>query len=281
MTQRIRLRFLADVNPPTPAFDRVPGNQLITFMPLETVWADSRLDLTRTRSRDDVSSGYVRFQQGDILSPKVTPTFQAGRSAYIQSLPTRVGAASTEVHVIRPNFAVADGRYIRYGLMSKGFLDGGVSQFQGMAGLQRVPDSYLRDIVLVPDLVEQRRIADFLDDQVARIGSATRLRASSADAAWDLYRATVDEAISSFGATIPLKYLAAIPIVNGLGLSGSFTDDSWPRYIRTTDIGGPRRLREDVFASQPREVARRAIVQRGDILMTAAGAHDRQKLPHN
>jgi type I restriction enzyme S subunit len=70
----------------------------------------------------------------------------------------------------------------------------------------------------------------------------------------------------------PLKYLSDIPITNGLGLSGAFDEPSWPRYIRTTDIADERSLRADVFAAQPPEVARAAMVDRGDVLMTAAGA---------
>ena len=71
---------------------------------------------------------------------------------------------------------------------------------------------------------------------------------------------------------IRLKYLAAAPISNGLGLSGAFDEPGWPRYIRTTDIKNERTLRDDVFASQPPAVAAAAPVQSRDILMTAAGA---------
>lgn len=69
-----------------------------------------------------------------------------------------------------------------------------------------------------------------------------------------------------------LKYLAALPITNGVGEAAEFDDPTWPRYIRTTDIGGPRHLRDDTFASLPPEVARRAPVARGDLLMSAAGS---------
>lgn len=69
-----------------------------------------------------------------------------------------------------------------------------------------------------------------------------------------------------------LKQLAAIPITNGLGEAGSYDDRSWPRYIRTTDIKGPRSLREDTFASLPPAVAAQARLRPGDIVMTAAGA---------
>jgi type I restriction enzyme S subunit len=69
-----------------------------------------------------------------------------------------------------------------------------------------------------------------------------------------------------------LKYLAAVPITNGIGEPGAFDNPEWPRYVRTTDIAGPRSLRSDVFASLPPETAARALLERGDIVMTAAGA---------
>lgn len=69
-----------------------------------------------------------------------------------------------------------------------------------------------------------------------------------------------------------LKFLAGAPIENGLGEAGAFDDPDWPRYVRTTDIAGPRSLRNDVFVSLPPEVAAKATLRRGDLLMTAAGA---------
>lgn len=69
-----------------------------------------------------------------------------------------------------------------------------------------------------------------------------------------------------------LKFLAEIPIRNGLGEAGGQDEPTWPRYIRTTDIAGPRSLRDDVFASLPPDVAAAAMLRRGDIVMTAAGA---------
>ncbi|GAA3669994.1 type I restriction enzyme S subunit [Yimella lutea] len=71
---------------------------------------------------------------------------------------------------------------------------------------------------------------------------------------------------------ISLRHLSSIPITNGLGLSGEHDEPEWPRYIRTTDIAGPRELRTDTFASQPPDVAAKAMLMAGDLLMTAAGA---------
>lgn len=177
MKSMIRIRYLAQVNPSTPVFDKIPADELITFMPLETVWADARCDKQRSRPKSEISTGYVRFQAGDILSPKVTPTFQAGRSALITDIPHAAGAASTEVHVLRVTPSVADPRYVRYGLLSKPFLDEGVGRFQGVAGLQRVPEEFVRDFELASHPVkEQRRIADFLDEQIALIDNIIAAR---------------------------------------------------------------------------------------------------------
>lgn len=168
--KQIRLRYLAEVNPPTPQFDRLRGADEVCFLPLEAVWSDARLDLSRRRPWQDVSTGYVRFAEGDILSPKVTPTFQAGRSAIVSRIPGGAGAATTEVHVLRARPGLADPRYVRYALLTKRFLEEGMSRFQGVAGLQRVPDDFLRDFQVTDrPFEEQRRIADFLDDQTSRI----------------------------------------------------------------------------------------------------------------
>ena len=43
-------------------------------------WPGTRLDGTRTRPKEEVVSGYTRFREGDVLVPKITPTFEADRS---------------------------------------------------------------------------------------------------------------------------------------------------------------------------------------------------------
>ncbi|WP_157075517.1 restriction endonuclease subunit S [Nesterenkonia jeotgali] len=68
-----------------------------------------------------------------------------------------------------------------------------------------------------------------------------------------------------------IKRLSAIPVKNGLGLSGSESDRSNPRYIRITDIDQAGQLREDIYASQPRSVIEDAWVEFGDVLIASVG----------
>ncbi|MFJ3086028.1 restriction endonuclease subunit S [Streptomyces sp. NPDC086838] len=169
----VRLRHLARINPLTPAFDRLADNDELTFVPMEAVWPDSRLDLSRRRTKSAVATGYTRFQDGDVLVPKITPTFEAGRSVLIQGLLGGVGAGTTELHVVRPGPDI-DPQFLLYTVNTHTFLRLGASEMYGVAGQQRVPDSFLRDLrVRLPSLPEQRRIADFLDTETARMSELT------------------------------------------------------------------------------------------------------------
>ncbi|MER5968650.1 restriction endonuclease subunit S [Streptomyces sp. NPDC002055] len=165
----LRLRHLADINPLTPAFNRLANEEELTFLPMEAVWPGERLDLSWRRTKASVSTGYTRFQNGDVLVPKITPTFEAGRSVLIHGLHRGVGVGSTELHVLRPG-PLIDQRFLLYVANTHSFLKQGEAEMYGVAGQQRVPDRFLRDLpVQLPTLEEQRRIADFLDAETNRI----------------------------------------------------------------------------------------------------------------
>ncbi len=78
-----------------------------------------------------------------------------------------------------------------------------------------------------------------------------------------------------------LKHLSGKPIKNGLGEPGEHDNPDWPRYIRITDIAGPRSLREDTFRSLPPSVAATAPVSKGDLLLAAVGATFGKSYLHN
>jgi type I restriction enzyme S subunit len=165
----VRLRHVAAVNPPTPEFELLPDTAEFPFFPLEAIWPGDRLVTTRHQCKAAVSSGYTRFREGDILLPKITPTFQADRTVIANGLEGGVGAGTTELHVVRAG-PDADVRYLRYLLSSKNFLDEGEASMIGVAGQKRVPDDYLRNLTVpVVHLHQQRAIADYLDRETAHI----------------------------------------------------------------------------------------------------------------
>ena len=163
-----RLRHIAAINPPTPGFDRLGSDTILPFVPLEAVWSEG-LDLSRAKPKSEVATGYTRFQERDILVPKITPTFQADRATIARGIDGGVAAGTTELHVVRVHPGV-DERYVRYLLSSREFLEGGEAEMIGVAGQKRVPDVWLRDLrVPFTNLTRQRAIADYLDTETARI----------------------------------------------------------------------------------------------------------------
>ena len=203
-----RLRHLAEINPPTPAFDLLAPDDELTFLPMEAVWPGSRLDISHRRTKSAVITGYTRFQDGDVLVPKITPTFEAGRSVLIKGLHNCVGAGTTELHVLRAG-PMIDPRFLLYLVNTHSFLKLGAAAMYGVAGQKRVPDSFLRDLhVVLPPIVEQRRIADFLDAETARIDQLSKLQRAVLGRIEERERALLDvhlEGLTTEVGTVPFR----------------------------------------------------------------------------
>jgi type I restriction enzyme, S subunit len=158
---------LVEINPGVPEFLRDPDAE-VTFMPLECVWPDGLADTSRRAKASAVANGYTQFRDGDILLPKITPTFEAGRTFPVQ-IDTAVGAGTTELHVlrVRPGFVA---RFIAYVCRSQPFLQDGATRLQGVGNLRRVPAEYIAKFtVQVGDPMQQCVIADYLDRETAKI----------------------------------------------------------------------------------------------------------------
>ena len=138
---------------------------------MDAIGEQGQLDLSRTRSVDQVQSGYSRFFDGDVVIAKITPCFENGKGALIRGTLSGVGFGTTELHVLTPG-AHLDGKYLYYVTVDPRFRHFGAATMTGAAGQQRVPEDYIRDFkVKVPSLTEQRAIADYLDQETARLGA--------------------------------------------------------------------------------------------------------------
>jgi type I restriction enzyme S subunit len=132
-----------------------------------------------------------------------------------------------------------------------------------------------------PDSETRSRIAAFLDERTANIDALVAELTEFSETLKLQRKALINECVTKGVPGISealhitptkLKYLAEIPIQTGLGEKGDRNNPDWPRYIRTTDIASPRTLRKDIFASIPPDVASKAMLRRGDVLMSTAGS---------
>lgn len=265
---------------------------------MENVWPDDRLDLSQRRTKSSVATGYTRFQNGDVLVPKITPTFEASRSVYIANgLVNGVGAGTTELHILRSGPEI-DPRFLQYITHSHQFLKLGEAEMYGVAGQKRVPDNFIRDYTInLPSLEEQRRIANFLDSIVALITRTNSARINQLDLLRERTEALITDILIPGSLSNPLgewpwKWLPIMaedsPLVrlghvcrlqSGLTVDGSRNLDGdvvTRPYLRVANVQAGRLSLDSVTEiTVPKRIAARSTLRSGDVLMTEGGDLDK------
>jgi type I restriction enzyme S subunit len=297
---QLRLRHVAEVNPPCAAWDRLPDDAELTFVPLEAVWP-RRVDVSRVRTKAETATGYTRFQQGDVLVPKITPTFEADRSTWIEHIPTTVATGTTELHVVRARPGV-EPRYLDYLFSSTPFLRGGEAEMIGVAGQKRVPDSWLRDFpVPINDLAEQRAIADYLDAETARIDALIAKKQQLIHLLEERYSAAREQLLTrprgeslvpsrtGFFAEVPERWeettLRHLGVEVQTGPFGSqlhaeeYVEGGWP-VVNPANLrdGRIRRIDSMTITDAKRDELSRHILREGDIVFGRRGEMGRAGL---
>ena len=114
------------------------------------------------KTNDELKSG-TYFEPGDILLPKITPSFENGKQCIIKELPTPFGIATTEVIPIREVVGVSDKFYLFYYLLLPNVRNLLAGKMQGTTGRQRLNKETLVNLEIpLPPLPEQRAIAHVL-----------------------------------------------------------------------------------------------------------------------
>ncbi|MEO3742546.1 restriction endonuclease subunit S [Plantactinospora sp. B5E13] len=156
------LAEVASINPRPKS--RPDEAELISFIPMSAVDAETGVTASgEDRPFGDVKTGYTIFQNRDLLLAKITPCFENGKIAQAH-LSRDVGVGSTEFHVIRPNPANLESRYLLHFLRQGWVRRLGERRMTGSAGQRRVPESFIAGLKIpVPSLREQQEIAELLD----------------------------------------------------------------------------------------------------------------------
>lgn len=193
--RQVRLRYVADLNPPVRADLLAIPETEVSFLPMEAIGEDGSLRLDRTRPVNEVRNGYSYFEDGDIVFAKVTPCFENGKGALMRGLVERAGFGTTEITVLRPRPGT-EARFLNYVLQSERFRQLGAGAMTGAGGLKRVPEEFTRDFSAAwPDTGEQERIANFLDEQTARTDALIAEKERLVDAVGKLFKARLGTAV--------------------------------------------------------------------------------------
>ncbi len=152
------------------------------------------------KTNDELKSG-TYFEAGDILLPKITPSFENGKQCIIKELPTPFGIATTEVIPIREVEGVSDISYLFYYLLFPDVRISLAGKMQGTTGRQRLSkDAIVNLQIPLPPLPEQCAIANVFQ----AIDEKTAALEQEVQRFDELFRAMLDELMTGQRSAVPL-----------------------------------------------------------------------------
>ncbi|MDP0501411.1 MAG: restriction endonuclease subunit S [Verrucomicrobiota bacterium JB022] len=159
-----RLVDLGEISPKNEA----DYTQEASFLPMASISERHGADvIPENRTWGQIAKGYTHFKNQDVVVAKITPCFENGKAAVIRGLPSRIGAGTTELHVVRllPRIEPS---FVYIFLKSPYFRTFGESKMTGTAGQKRLPTEYFATRPFpLPPLAEQKRIVAKVDALMA------------------------------------------------------------------------------------------------------------------
>lgn len=141
------LSLLVQINPITSLKDLKPEDEM-TFLPMECISDNDGTVLEKRIGIKGNSKGYTKFQDNDLIWARITPCMENGKSAIVKDLTNSVGYGSTEYHVIRQKNSDYLIEFVYHLLRMEVIRKDATSHFTGSAGQQRVPKSFLENLIV-------------------------------------------------------------------------------------------------------------------------------------
>src|SRR5580693_9437506 len=144
-----RLKWVARLNPSkSESRGILAANSPVTFLPMERVGANGGVDSSQAKPASALWNGLTYFRRGDVIVAKITPCFENGKGACLQSLPTDIGFGSTEFFVLRAGDEITPQFLYRVTTLPE-FRILGADAMTGAAGQKRVPSSFVGNFPVV------------------------------------------------------------------------------------------------------------------------------------
>lgn len=137
---------------------QLPGDALVSFVPMEDVDEKGNVHAYKTREYKDVSTGFTYFKEGDVLFAKITPCMENGKGGIAYNLTNGVGFGSTEFHVIRPGSSLSS-EFLSTLFSLKSVRKEAEKMMTGSAGQKRVPKTFFDTIKL--GRIDNKKVKSF------------------------------------------------------------------------------------------------------------------------
>jgi type I restriction enzyme S subunit len=131
----VKLSEVAEVNPRLPK--GIDETQEVIFLPMAAISEQGQILEQEKRILSETRKGFTYFEKNDVVVAKITPCFENGKAAFLDTLETKIGFGTTEFHVIRADTERLDGKYLFYLVWNKWLRQLGERNMSGSAGQKR------------------------------------------------------------------------------------------------------------------------------------------------
>lgn len=155
----VRLGDICQINPRNYVQDE---NVNVSFLPMALIGEGYGSNYCpEIRKWKDVKKGFTHFANNDVVLAKISPCFQNLKSAIMNNLTNKIGAGTTELHVLRRYSHTLDPKYLLCFVQNQNLIQDGIKTFKGVVGQQRIGKDFIKEYLCpLPPLAEQQRIAD-------------------------------------------------------------------------------------------------------------------------
>lgn len=220
--------------------EKATTNSLLTLDQVQS-WTGKLA--ARSETADDASEGVV-FHKGDVLSSKLRPYLAKSIR------PKRDGVASTEFLVLRPTDHQIDARFLHYYTLSEPFVAWAVATSYGTKMPRSNWDSIGRFELFTPHVEVQRRIADMLDIETARIDTLIEKNERVLTLLQQRWQSLLEQVIFGYASARRVPLWLVCEITPGYAFhSNEFRLEGSVRLLRGINVGvGGIDWRETVYA---------------------------------
>ena len=192
-----RVKDFVDIKALTKVPTNLADDDLIEFLPMTNVNEDlGKIKQFNFVPLKEVSSGYTKFRNGDVIFAKITPCMENGNCAIVHGLTYGISFGSTEFMVFRPLRKLTQ-KYLQYFLHNELFRKNAEPFMKGTAGQKRISSHYMAThYFALPPSLEQKAIATYLDTKTAQIDRKIDLLTQKATQYGKLKQSLINETVT-------------------------------------------------------------------------------------
>lgn len=168
-----RIKNISRVNPALNDYlDKYLLENKVVFLPMEKISEHGEIDNSELRAIKEVKNGFTGFERNDVVIAKITPCFENGKGACLDTLKTDIGFGTTELIVLRANEEALP-KFLDLIVRTSYFRNLGARNMTGSAGQKRVPVEFVANFSLgIPIIDEQQKIVSYIVTKVFTINKS-------------------------------------------------------------------------------------------------------------